>query len=146
MTPAEWNSGGSWMTMTPEMYADQARLAQFIADMPLVKLKPEALEISSSDPQVRAWGIAGANGGLFWAQDFALEGKTMEEVRADETVRTGVELSITGLAGGSYTVLPYDTWQGVFLDGFVVSCDADRVCVVALPKFNADMAFKILKK
>jgi hypothetical protein len=144
MTPAEWNSGGSWMRMTDEMYADQARLAQFVADIPLVAWAPIALEITPSDPAVRGWGVAGEQGGLFWVQDFALEGQSIEAVRANETKRSGVTVDIRGLAAGSFTVTPYDTWQGAYLESFTVECGAET-CAIPLPVFQADMAFKLAR-
>jgi hypothetical protein len=146
MTPAEWNSGGAWGRMTPEMNADIRRLAQFVMDLPLAEWDPSKLVITSSDVQVRAWGLAGRDGGLFWVQDFSLEGKPIEEVRSGMSVRSGVELSVQGLATGSYTIAPYDTWQGVYLDEFDVECNAGEICTVALPDFTSDMAFKIIRK
>ena len=143
MTPAEWNSGGSWMRMSPEMLADMNRLGQFVAGIPLAHLNPAALEISSNDPEVRGWGVAGEDGGLFWVQDFALDNHPIDEVRAAETIRTGVEVEITGLADGDFTITPYDTWQGTFLDAFTITCAAGAACTIPLPDFHADMAFKI---
>lgn len=155
MTPAEWNSGGPWGEMTQEMNADLGRLAQFVADIPLVKWNPAPLGITSADPstrpdgqsgqapQVRGWGVAGSAGGLFWVQDFALEGKTIDEVRKDETVHTGVQIEIEGLPAGTYTVTPYDTWQGKYGTAFQVTCEAGQACELTLPNFHADMAFKL---
>jgi hypothetical protein len=145
MTPAEWNSGGNWARMTPEMLADVNRLGQFVADMPLAQLNPSALTISSSDPEVRGWGVAGEDGGLFWVQDFALDNEPIQVVRASETVRAGVELEVAGLADGRYTITPYDTWQGIFLDAFEVACTDSTTCIIPLPEFKADMAFKITR-
>jgi Domain of unknown function (DUF5060) len=146
MTPAEWNSGGAWAEMTPEMNADISRLAGFVKDMPLAKWDPSALKITSSDPQVRAWGLAGPAGGLFWVQDFSLEGKPIEDVRTLMTARSGVQMDVQGLAAGTYSIQPYDTWQGIDLDAFDVECAAASACVIALPDFKADMAFKIIRK
>jgi hypothetical protein len=143
LTPAEWNSGGSWMQMTSEMYADQSRLAQFVADIPLAWLNPQALQISSTDPQVRGWGVAGAQGGLIWVQDFSLQGQSIEEVRANQTARSGAQLEIQGLVEGTYSLTPYDTWQGTYLPPFEVTCAAGQACPVSLPDFTADLAFKI---
>jgi hypothetical protein len=109
LTPAEWNSGGSWLRMSEEMLADLGRLGQFVDGMPLAAWDPLLLQIGSSDPEVRAWGLAGVEGGLFWVQDFALESQPIGEVRASETVRSGVQVEIRGLAGGDYTILPYAT-------------------------------------
>jgi hypothetical protein len=144
MTPAEWNSGGSWLRMSPEMLADLNRLGQFVADIPLAQLNPVALPISSSDPEVRGWGVAGEDGGLFWVQDFALDGQPIADIRADQTIRQGVNVQLGNMTDGRYTITPYDTWQGTFLDAFEVDC-TDSSCTVPLPDFKADMAFKITR-
>ncbi len=146
MTPAEWNGGGAWGEMTKEMNADMARLGQFVADIPLAKLNPSALKIVSSDEKVRGWGVAGVEGGLFWVQDFALEGQSIDVIRADKTIRKGVQVEIQGLAAGTYTVTPYDTWQGKYLTAFQVTCKDGEACIIKLPDFHADMAFKIERK
>lgn len=143
MTPAEWNSGGSWGRPTPEMKADMARFIQFVEGIPLARLNPERLEVASSEAQVRGWGIAGAEGGLFWVQDFALQGQPISELRASETLRSGVQVELNGLLDGNYTVTPYDTWQGIFFEPIAVACQAGQPCLVSLPDFKMDMAFKI---
>ncbi|MGB8980808.1 MAG: DUF5060 domain-containing protein [Anaerolineales bacterium] len=145
MTPAEWNSGGAWGRMTPEMNADISRFAGFVMDMPLAEWNPDRLQITSSDVEVRAWGLAGEQGGLFWAQDFSLEGKPIDEVRGAMSVRVGVQMDVQGMAAGSYTIHPYDTWQGVYLDAFDVVCTDGEPCIVVLPDFTSDMAFKIVR-
>ncbi|RPI31743.1 MAG: DUF5060 domain-containing protein [Chloroflexota bacterium] len=146
MTPAEWNGGGSWMEMTPDLYADIGRLARFVADIPLAELDPSALQINSTDPEVRAWGVAGEQGGLLWVQDFSMEGRPIEEVRSLSAPRQGVQIEIQGLESGDYTLRPYDTWQGEYLEAFDVSCSQEQVCRVDLPDFVADMAFKLERK
>ena len=146
MTPAEWNSGGSWGEMTTAMLADINRLSQFVSGMPLAEWNPTQLQISSSDEAVRGWGVAGKAGGLFWVQDFSLEGRFIEEVRNDTTVRQGVQVEVEGLAGGTFTVTPFDTWQGTFLSAFEVTCSQGQACSIALPNFKSDMAFKIERK
>jgi len=147
MTPAEWNSDSSWGRMTPEMNADISRLAQFVRDMPLAKWKRSFLQITSSEPEVvRGWGLAGEEGGLFWIQDFSLQGKPIDEVRSKMILRRGIQAELQGMAAGSYTVTPYDTWQGIYLDALDVECVADEACVIALPDFKSDIAFKIIRK
>jgi len=145
MTPAEWNSGGSWAEMTPEMYADISRLATFVEGMPLAKWNPSPLQIMASDEQVRGWGFAGEDGGVLWVQDFSLERKTIEEVRASMPLRSGVQVELQGMTSGTYTVTPYDTWQGVDLESFDVECSSAS-CTIPLPDFTSDMAFKIIRK
>lgn len=129
--------------MTPDMNADILRLAQFVNSLPLAKWNPSALQIASNDRQVRSWGVAGKDGGLFWVQDFSMENKTIDEVRKATTVRKGVKVVIQGLAGGTYTITPYDTWQGISLKAFDVTCTDGQVCTFTLPDFKADMAFKL---
>jgi hypothetical protein len=146
MTPAEWNSGGSWSRLTPEMKADLSRLAEFTKDMPLAKWNPQALQISSSDMVVRGWGVPGNDGGLLWIQDFSAEEKTIEEVRSSINARTNVQIELTGLAEGNYSIQPFDTWQGVFLETFDMNCKANEVCIFIVPNFTSDMAFKIIRK
>jgi hypothetical protein len=146
LTPAEWNGGGSWGEMTREMNADMGRLGQFVADIPLAKLDPSPLEIESSDERVRGWGLAGEDGGLLWVQDFSLEGSSVAEIRKDKTIRRGVQLEIQGLAAGTYTVIPYDTWQGKYQAAFQTICAAGQICQISLPNFHADMAFKLERK
>ncbi len=145
LTPAEWN-GGSWGEMSPEMLADTARLAQFVSDIPLAVWNPSPLEITSKDPQVRAWGVAGKPGGLFWVQDVSLEGKSIADVRSGQTSRRGVVLQLRGLAEGTYTIRPFDTSQGEYLTEFDVTCSEGVPCTVALPEFKGDMVFRVERK
>lgn len=144
MTPAEWNGGGFWSYMTPDMYADIQRFSQFVADLPLVQWNPAPVALTASDPQVRGWGMAGTEGGVLWVQDFSLEDQPIEEVRANVTLRTGVTLEISGLPAGTYTLTPYDPWQGTFLPAFDITC-ADT-CPLPLPDFQSDLALKLVKK
>ena len=145
LTPAEWNSGGAWGRMTPEMNADISRLAQFVSGMPLAQWNPSQLTITVSDTDVRAWGVAGNEGGLFWVQDFSLAGQPIDEVRSSMPLRSEVQVNLQGLAAGSYTIQPYDTWQGVYVDELNIECAEGEACTVDLPGFTSDMAFKIIR-
>ena len=146
MTPAEWNSGGTWGEMTPAMLADIGRLSQFVSGLPLAQWKPSPLGIESSDGPIRGWGVAGKDGGLFWVQDVSLEGTPIEVARALPAVSQKVTIQITGLAGGAYAITPYDTWQGTYLTAFTVDCAQGQPCTIPLPDFTADMAFKLERK
>jgi hypothetical protein len=146
MTPAEWNSGGSWGEMTPAMLSDMGRLGQFVSGMPLAQWDPQPVQVNSSDPQVRGWGVAGKDGGLFWVQDFSMEGRTIEEVRANQAVKKAVQVEISGLPGGTYTIMPYDTWQGTTLTALTADCSDGQPCKITLPDFKTDMAFKVERK
>jgi len=145
MTPAEWNSGGAWGRMTPEMYADLGRFASFVEDIPLAKWNPFALRVTTNDGQVRGGGIAGQDGGLLWVQDYSLVGASVEAVRNSTPVRPGVVVELKGLIPGKYVVSPYDTWQGNFLDSYEVEC-LDTTCAIDLPDFSADMALQLVRK
>ena len=145
MTPAEWNSGGAWGRMTPEMNADISRFAQFVADLPLAQWNPSKLEITASDAAVRAWGLAGSDGGLLWVQDVSLAGRSIAEVRSEMALRSGVQVNVQGLSDGSYAIQPYDTWQGVYLDEISVECRDGEACVIGLPDFTSDIAFKFVR-
>ena len=90
--------------------------------------------------------MAGLDGGLIWVQDFSLQGQSIEEVRANQTIRSGAQLEIQGLAEGSYNLTPYDTWQGIFLPSFEVICTAGQACQIPVPDFTADLAFKFERK
>jgi hypothetical protein len=142
--PAEWN-GGTWGEMTPEMLADTARMADFLADIPLVRWNPSALKIAGTAPMIRGWGVAGKDGGLFWIQDAAMEGKPIGDVRSYSAVRRGVVVEISGLAEGRYTVTPFDTWKGTFLAPVGITCGGVP-CAVPLPEFTSDMAFRLERR
>lgn len=143
MTPAEWNSGGSWGEMTADMYADSSRLARFVADLPLARLDPSPLQVRSREAQVRGWGLAGEQGGLLWVQDFALQSLPITEIRASQAVRSGVEIEVSGLTEGTYLIMPYDTWQGFYMESFQAHCFRDRPCTFVLPDFTADLALRL---
>ena len=68
MTPAEWNSGGSWMRMSEAMNADISRLAQLVQGLPLAEWNPAPLTLTLSDPAFRAGGVAASAGVLCWRQ------------------------------------------------------------------------------
>ncbi len=145
MIPADWNSGGPWGRMTDAMIADMQRLGAFMEDLPMAQLNPSALGIATSAPSVRGWGVAGAEGGLAWVQDAAMQGKKIEEVRAYAAIRQGIVIELTGLAAGDYTITPYDTWQGTYLAPIPVTCAEGQPCPIPLPDFKWDIALKIIR-
>jgi hypothetical protein len=67
-------------------------------------------------------------------------------VRIGLKLREGVRLQLQGLATGTFTVTPFDTWQNTFLAPTTIHCTKAKNCLVALPDFKADMAFKIERK
>ena len=145
MTPAEWNSGGAWGRMTPEMNADISRFEFFVRDVPFAEWNPSAIGVSVNDEKVRGWGIAGDSDGLVWVQDFSLEGMSIDQVRSAMEQRLDVQVELTGLPSGLYSVTPYDTWQGIYLESFDIEC-ADTVCIIDLPAFTSDMVFRLSRQ
>lgn len=73
-----------------------------------------------------------------WVQDFALEGEDPEIQRAGTQVE-GATVEIDGLGGGSWLILPYDTWTGERLPDIIVECGSGP-CTIELPSFNRDIA------
>jgi len=142
MTPTEWNDRNAFGAFDDAMKEDMRHFADFVETVPLVTYDPETVTVSSSDPAVRGWGIAGQDGGVVWVQDFALEGDTIDQIRADETIRSDVVVTIDPLVAGTWTVRPYDTWRGEWLESMTVECDGGP-CDFALPSFDSDLALHI---
>lgn len=141
LTPTEWNDGGAFGRFDAEMAADMARLAAFVEAVPLVTYDPERVSVSSSEPGLRGWGVAGEGGGVIWVQDFTTEGGTMEEIRANTTVWDGASVAIDGLAEGTWTIRPFDTWAGAWLEPTTVECAGS--CSIQLPDFTSDIAIAL---
>jgi hypothetical protein len=143
MTPAEWNDFDTWGTMTSQMQQHMAALATFVADMPLAQWQVEPLTVNTSIEGVRAWGMAGGTAGFVWLQDNSLAGLSIDKIRAQSKPRNNIAVSLTGLTPGYYQVMPYDTWQGEFMDTIELDCFTPSLnCTVTLPSFTHDIAFK----
>lgn len=144
MTPTEWNDLNAFGSFDGEMRADMMRFADFVEEVPLVTYDPGQLVVDVDHPEVRGWGVAGDHGGVLWLQDFALEDELIDEIRNDETLRRAVVASVGNLAAGSWTVRPYDTWQGSWLDEFTVDCPGGT-CEIPLPDFHSDVALSLTR-
>lgn len=142
MTPIEWNDRSGFGTFDDEMAADMARFSTFVEEVPLVVYAPEPVEVGVSDQEVRGWALLGESGGVAWIQDFALETATMDDIRADRTVRSEVVLTLDPVTAGVWTVTPFDTWQGMWLDPITVDCPGG-ICEIPVPDFTQDLAFKL---
>ena len=140
-TPIEWNDGTGYGSFDDEMAADMARFVDFVDTLPLVRLNPEVVTVSTSDESIRGWGVAGRAGGVVWVQDFALQGAELETIMSDETVRSGVAVTLDGELFGDYLVRPYNTWTGQWLEPIEMSCTTD--CRLTLPDFVSDLALRI---
>jgi hypothetical protein len=142
ITPIEWNDGGGFGRFDPEMAADMARLAQFVEEVPLVAYDPEKVEVATGESSLRGWGVVGESGGVIWVQDFSMEGGTMEEIRDSQTIWSGASLVVTGIVEGTWTIRPYDTWSGEWLEPTSIECGPDD-CAITLPDFRSDLALAI---
>ncbi len=148
MTPAEWNDFETWGIMTDEMKQHMSHLSDFVSLLPLAAWDPSPLEIESTHDSIRAWGLAGEQGGLVWVQDYSLAGLNTVVTLADKEIRTNVSLEISGLSTGHYRIYPYNTWLGQFESSFDIECEiqADSLCKIQLPAFTADIAFRLERR
>jgi len=143
-TPMEWNDGNAWGRMSDEMYAHMSHLATFVADLPLAHLNPVQLDVTTDDEELRAWGLVSEEkeAAFFWMQDVA-PGETPALSGAEG--RTNVSVVVEGLSLGIYTVHPFDTWRGVYLDEHEATVENERTTIV-LPDFEHDLAVKLIRK
>lgn len=142
LTPTEWNDLNAFGSFDDAMKADMSRFAGFVEAVPLVTYDPDRVDVTPSNAEMRGWGVVGESGGVVWVQDFALEDATIEEIRADETVRTGVTVTVDELVAGSWTVTSYDTWQGLWAEPISISCPGGP-CEIPLPDFHSDVAIAL---
>jgi hypothetical protein len=142
ITPIEWNDAGGFGRFDAEMAADMARLAQFVEEVPLVAYDPEKVEVVPAEASLRGWGVVGESGGVIWVQDVSMEGGTMEEIRGNQTIWSGTSLVVTGILEGTWTIRPYDTWSGEWLEPTSIECGPDD-CAITLPDFRSDLALAI---
>ena len=144
MTPTEWNDRNAFGTFDEEMKADMRRFADFIEEVPLVVYDPELVTITPDSPELRGWGVVGDAGGVVWVQDRALDHVAINELRDEARTLTGAVVTVDGLAEGRWTIDPYDTWEGVWLDTFGVECQKDA-CDIPLPEFRSDLALHLTR-
>lgn len=142
-TPIEWNDNSGYGRFTPEMAADMTRFIAFAGEIPLVTIAPEQLSLSFSDPAVRGWGVGSDRGGVIWVQDFALEGAPLNEIMSDNTIRSGVIVTISDLRAQTLTFRPYNTWTGEWLEARDAVC-GDGLCVLSIPDFSRDLALQLI--
>jgi hypothetical protein len=145
LTPMDWNDGNNWGEMTPEMYAQMASLARFVADLPFVQLNPEQATLDVAGEGLSAWGLHGDGWGMAWVQDVSQAGKEPDEIRTGTVEQKGIVLTVDDVADGSYRVLPYDTWEGVYRDEFEATAIDGRLAI-PLPEFSRDIAVRWERK
>jgi hypothetical protein len=49
---------------------------------------------------------------------------------------------VTGILEGTWTIRPYDTWSGEWLEPTSIECGPDD-CAITLPDFRSDLALAI---
>lgn len=146
-TPIEWNDGYDYGRFTDDQAADMARFVAFAERIPMVRLDPEQLTVTPSDPSASAWGVGSDRGGVVWIQDTTGAARTETDVEDLDAMRTrppmtGVSISIDGLPDGNYTATPYQTWIGDRLAPIPFSCEGDE-CRLSLPDFRFDLALEL---
>lgn len=144
-TPMEWNDSGTWGRMDAEMYAHMSYLATFVADLPLAHMDLVPLDVATADEDLRAWGLMGEGMGFFWVQDVSMVGAAVAEVRENVVLRSGVTVTLEGMEPATYTIHPYDTWQGSYLAEGEAIVENGRL-VVPLPDFERDLAVKLIRR
>lgn len=147
-TPIEWNDRQTYGNFDSAQQADMARFVDFVDTIPLVEIAPEQLAATTSDPEVRAWGLGGPAGGLVWVQDFLGESpelgvqEDLEAMRA-RPPRDGIVVQLDGMPAGSFVATPYDTWSGEWLEPIEIVCDGTAACELPLPTFSFDIALRL---
>ncbi len=128
IAPLDWNDGGDWGDLTPEMYDQQQNLADFVFGLPMARLSLSPLSLSI-DAEFNAWGMAGDRVGYFWIQD-ASPGE----------INAGATLTVSGLTGGQWSFAWYDTWSGEFLPDRAMEAAVGGSIATIVPDFTDDIA------
>ena len=128
IAPLDWNDGGDWGDLTPEMYDHQQYLADFVFGLPLDRLALNPLSMVL-DPEFQAWGMAGGERGYCWIQD-----------TSPGEMNTGASLTLSGLAVGQWSFDWYDPWTGTFLPDRAVETVLDGSAATVIPDFTNDLA------
>lgn len=129
MTPLDWNDGGAWGDMTPDMFASMAVLAEFVEGLPfgIHPLTPVSVSTDGCD----AWGMADGNMAFGWI------------LAPNANPVTGESLTINGLADGDYTLQWWDPWTGAIQEQ--PASVFGGTLSASVPNFSKDCAFKLLE-
>jgi len=133
VAPLDWNDGGDWGDLTPEMYDQQRYLADFIFGLPLDRLSLSPLSLSI-DAEFNAWGMVGDQVGYFWIQDVS-----------PGEVNEGTALTLSGLTEGQWSFDWYDPWAGEFLPDRMVERTLDGSVTTIVPDFTDDIACRFYR-
>jgi hypothetical protein len=142
LTPMDWNDSGTWGHMTPGMYDQMSFLAHFVSDLPLVMLDSSLLEIITPAKELQGWGIGKGDWAILWVQDISQIGKEIGDVRSAVVTRPKAVVIVVGLPDGLYEIMPYDTWNGVYLSSYEAA-SKDSLLSITLPNFERDIAIKV---
>jgi hypothetical protein len=108
-------------------------------------LNPEQAALDVAGEGLRGWGLQGDGWGMAWVQDVSQAGQEPDEIRTGTVEQKGIVLTIDDVADGSYRVLPYDTWEGVYRDEFEAMAIDGRLAI-PLPEFSRDIAVRWERK
>ena len=133
ITPLRWTDRGSWGRTRPQVMEHLGHLARFVADIPFPSLELSSGRGGGDGETIGARALAAPDYAIVWVQD-----------REPGAERSGVRVSVTGLADGAYTVRPYDTWAGVELPA-IRAVASGGALDIELPSFTNDIALKIVR-
>jgi hypothetical protein len=131
ITPLDWNDGGNWSDLTPEMYDHGRYLADFTSGIPFDQLGLDTTALSIGS-EFKTWGMSGSNLGYLWVQD-----TSPEEVNSGET------LTISGLTDGLWELRWYNTWTGTYDVGTISDTSSGSSMTTTVPDFTNDIACKL---
>jgi hypothetical protein len=133
VAPLDWNDGGDWGDLTPEMYDHQHYLADFVFGMPLDRMRLSPLSLAT-DAEFDAWGMAGDQAGHLWIQDVS-----------PGEINAGTEATLSGLTAGWWSFDWYDTWAGEFLPHRAVERAVEGSITTVAPDFTDDIACRFYR-
>ena len=131
IAPLDWNDGGDWGDLTPEMYDHGKYLADFVFGLPFDQLGLEACSLSMAE-EFEAWGMLGDELGFLWIQD-----------TSPGEVNSGATIGLSGLSLGQWSFDWYDTWTGKCLPEQMVESPSDGFITVTIPDFTNDIACRL---
>jgi len=145
LTPMDWNDGGTWGSMTPEMFEQVHFFADFVEDLELVKLNTTILNITTSSNELQVWGIGGSDWAIIWLQDISQINRDISEIRESIITNSGEKVDVDGLMNGEYVIQSYNTWSGTYLREYRSNVDTGQLSVV-LPDFERDLVLMIIRE
>jgi|GEM_PF-7075449 len=130
VTPLDWNDGGSWGDLSPEMFDHFLIFSEFVEDVPFCHLDLDEAAVSVSGSWLNCWGIADSTFGMGWIQD----------ITPGEWV-SGRTFTAAGLVDGEYAIEWWNTWNGSIVGRDTVAA-ASGTFETSVPDFLKDVACK----